>query len=140
MTNKSNVESKAEGLRVGNYHETPDVEIPRLQISSVKISGKSFSAISSFGIQLVDEGKMEFKKIPITEAWLIELGFAYNGTSAVTGLRLYSKLGSKGKAPHNYIDVSFSNGVVLLNHTGLDKREYKFVHELQNLCYDLIGE
>lgn len=65
---------KANELRIGNYHKTSGLEIPRLNISSVKIEGQAYAAITAYGIYLVQDGKIEFEPIPITREWLLQLG------------------------------------------------------------------
>lgn len=62
-------------LRIGNMHKGVNISHPRLGIYSVEIDGTHFNYITSYGIHLVDEGKMEFEPIPLTEGWLKAFGF-----------------------------------------------------------------
>jgi len=115
----------ASELRIRNIHEGDDFSIPRLGISSVKIDGKSFNHITSYGIHLVDEGKMEFKPIALTEEWLVKFGFTKGGDRCyrIHTIRIFININK------TIFAYAFEGAVNI-----------KFVHQLQNLFFALTGE
>lgn len=114
----------AHELRIGNIHEGTDFSIPRLGMSSVKINGQSFNHIASYGIHLVDEGKMEFKPILLTEEWLVEFGLIKTSDE-----NHYEK---EYKLDDFYLRENKLTGTFYYGET-----ELKYVHHLQNLFYEL---
>lgn len=117
----------ARELRIGNIHEIEGLEIPRLGISSIKVDGKSYARITGYGIQLVEEGTLDFKPIPITEEWLLKWGFkldeyrfVFNQWRVTSGRPLYKWILGCDACPY------------------MGKLEY--VHQLQNLYFALTGE
>lgn len=65
----------AKELRMGNIHYSEEFSHPRLGISDVKVDGRSYAMITSYGIHMVAIGSMKFEPIPISEEWLKHLGF-----------------------------------------------------------------
>ncbi len=115
---------KAKELRIGNYHETDCFSHPRMGISPIKINDKCFSAITSYGIHLVDEGKLDFKPIPLTEEWLVKFGFK----------KLRDELYTQNNIEVWHKDSGFYHTEM---NVGLN---LDYVHQLQNLYFALTGE
>ncbi len=122
----------ARELRIGNYHKSDGIEIPRMDISSVKIDGQSFSAITGYGIYLVQDGKLDFEPIPLSEEWLLRFGFrqlnetdwespvnCYRWDTAREGMQFFTQDGEW---------LFFSNA------------DCDYVHQLQNLYFSLCGK
>ncbi len=112
--------SKAKGIMVGNYHEVNEFSHPRLGISAVKIDGKCFAAITAYGIQMVDEGNLDFKPLVLTKEWLEKFNFDYG----------FHETGIYGWYIGDFI-IKSDYGAGFLYHG--NNREVKFVHDLQNL-------
>lgn len=113
---------KAQDLRKGNFHQSDDFSIPRLGLASVKVDGKSYSAISTWGIHLVDQEEMEFIPLRLTEEWMFAFGFERANTVEI----IYTKIGFS-----NILCVGakyYIRGV-------LEPIEY--VHDFQNVYYFL---
>lgn len=130
---------KANELRIGNYHET-------VGWSSVKVNDKSFSAMTSYGIYLVEqwentgEGmKFEFKPIAITLEWLKKLGFKDRSGS------LNNQLGW-GLDVNDFFEIAwfefYPNGLRFqTKSTGFSMvLKCEYIHELQNLYFALTKE
>lgn len=66
-------------LRIGNIVECDCLDIPREGMRGVRIDGKCYTYITGYGIHLVEEGKLEFRPIPLTEEWLLRFGFTRLG-------------------------------------------------------------
>lgn len=120
-------------IRVGNYHKSDSISIPRLQIQSVEIDGCAFASITEYGIEMVKKGSLKFEPIPISDAWLLRLGFEYDWAHVIF-LHVRTDKGV----------ISFSNGdngeVVCDNEEDESCGSAKYVHELQNLHFDKTGE
>lgn len=131
---------RASELRIGNYHKTDGLEIPRMDISSVKVSGESFSAITAYGIYLVQDSKMQFEPVPLTEEWLLKFGFYEDG-------EYYSKNIYDYKYCFKYRD--WAKNWAFFHEFSPDPKDdrvkypvcfdIKYVHQLQNLFFSLTG-
>ncbi len=119
---------KAAEIRKGNYHEGVDFSIPRLGMSSRKINGIVPHAITTYGIYMVDEGKMEFKPILLTEEWLVKFGFKKDREINTQWWNIFYK--------SNEINVYVMDGCFV---NGIDT-EIKYVHQLQNYYFTQTGE
>lgn len=119
----------AKELRMGNIHYSEEFSHPRLGIGDVKVDGRSYAMITSYGIHMVAIGGMTFDPIPLSNDWLVKLGFQYNDLNGDDG----------------YWQIKSSIGIFeILN--GKDgfyyehKTEVKHVHQLQNLFFALTGK
>lgn len=131
------IKVQAQELRIGNLHKTVGLEIPRLTISSVKIDGQAFSAITGYGIYLVQDGKMEFEPIPLSVEWLEKFGWVWNNEC-----NSYEKF-PNGDARMNLSKPSPVNGGYrmfnYILHATISNQIF-YVHQLQNLYFALTGK
>lgn len=131
----NNKTMKANELRIGNIHETNCFDIPREGIRSFRIDGKCYSYITGHGISLVEQGLMEFVPIPLTEDWLLKMGFELSG----------HQLGeeySRGNFSMYYYNGDYPDyeGEILASCFNGNNVEIKYIHQLQNLYFALTGE
>ena len=121
---------KPEELRIGNYHKSDDFNIPRMGISSDKINGQSYAAITGHGISLVEQGELKIEPIPLTTKWLERFWFE----SEKSGLESFYGM------PNEDGDWIFELYPHLEGYnTVLTDVHIKYVHQLQNLFYALTG-
>lgn len=137
-------------LRIGNIHESADFAIPRMGISSVKIDGKSFSMITSEGIRMVEECKLDFIPIKLTDEWMREFGFSTDTNS-------YSTYPTSSDPLKKCYEWYVCENMILSSHpdSGIELCakimcyydfeiktvvSIKYVHQLQNLYFALTGK
>lgn len=136
---------KAQELRIGNIHKGVDISHPRMGISSVKIDGQSFNYITSYGIYMVDESKLQFEPILLTDAWFKAFGFELiidpdneimmkNGWADANH---YSMITNKSIGPSTNL-IIYKDGSS--NHCFTQSGRLKYVHEVQNLYFALTGQ
>lgn len=131
---------RANDLRIGNYHETFPISIPRIGIQQVTIEGKGYSAITSYGIHLVECGNVGFKPITITEEWLLKFGFKQKTESGW----FYRLFDPKVEDELSGIAINIHSYVVVVSDVEEEMPVYvgrkEYVHELQNLLFAISGE
>lgn len=136
---------KSTEIRSGNYHEGADISHPRMGICSIKVGGQSFNAITAHGIHLVEDGKMEFKPLILTEEWLQRLGFIKKDEKKyVRAIHDYVYVLTRDwrKEPSYHFGIEYTDSPdpnddgVVYNFSF----EIKYVHQLQNLYFALTGE
>lgn len=128
---------KANELRIGNYHKGNCLDITRAGLHSVSINGEHFSAISAYGIYLVEHDKDVFNPIPLTAEWLERMDFyRFNADNSLirdlADEEMYlnwheGKMTLQGNGGYD------ENGELPLTHI-------RFVHQLQNLYFTLTGQ
>ncbi len=138
-------------LRVGNIHEVPPYDNPRLNIYSNRVDGKSYSRITGYGISLVEQGILKPTPILITEEWLIAFGFKKHEEQGRYGYRYYISSG----VDYNYVierdfrkEISHFFGVETTDapNSFEDYKPYwfayeiKYIHQLQNLIFSITNE
>lgn len=110
-------------LRIGNLVQGKPIQIPRLGIW-----GDGATAVTAYGISLIDDGVLDFKPIPLTEQWLLDFGFVL--------------IKNDYPSPSDWYFIK--NEITLSNFTwiihGHTKALMKYVHQLQNLYFALTGE
>jgi len=128
---------KANELRLRNYiqimdgsgHDCQPTEITSIKENSVGISCKIFNLSLGTYYQLED-----LEPIPLTEEWLLKLGFKKNGEEySITMMSLVfviqpPKPMGEWQTFYSWIYDTFKFSVI------------KYVHELQNLYFALSGE
>jgi hypothetical protein len=132
--NMEKVKIPVSHLRAGNLHLSEGLSIPRLQIFSVKIDKKSFSAITVYGISLIETGLVSFEPIELTESWLKKFGFeeSQNKNPNVTIIKDY-----KIWKVNEFILIKEKDGYIKWFYNGEEYVHVKYVHELQNLWFAL---
>lgn len=115
--------------------DTRPVKSSELRIGNIlkDSNGKEY-AVSGHGIYsltVIENGDLcanNFMPIPLSEEWLLKLGFEKSGST-------YSKR-------ELYFNMAVSNNNVIwkFTHTYPRQREIYFVHQLQNLYFALAGE
>ena len=116
---------KATEMRVGNYVTRESYDQGEKTFSQVHtVRGNDLADLEVDGY--IDHNDERLEPIPLTEEWLIKLGF--------------KRWNSKRK------ERTYSNGIVIIherkNGYSLASRyvRYIYVHDLQNLCFALTGE
>ena len=123
---------KANELRIGNLHETVGLDIPRMSISSVRIDKKSFSAITGYGIHLVETGAMPFIPIPLSIGWILKLGLTkLDNTEAALAIEISDTNTLVYDAGEFHLSEDWEYFTL---------KQIKYVHELQNLYFALSGK
>jgi len=110
---------KINELRIGNW------VLARLvpyQIDEMEVKASGYGRIGLYHNYRIDKG--EVRPIPLTEEWLLKLGFENNELIAAHNKFIWFK---------NHIGISGMLGVV-------KPVECKYVHQLQNLYFALTGE
>lgn len=107
----------AKELRIGNY-----IQFPSKVVYRIDFLYKNY--------QMLDY----WQPIPLTEKWLIDLGFEVIYSSTFT-LRLDHKENFKFGAGWNLV-----NGHFHVRYIGEALTNIKYVHQLQNLYFALTGE
>lgn len=117
----------AKGIMVGNYHKSNGFDHPRMGISSIRIDGQAFSAITAYGIHLVDQGQIVFDPIPLNTDWLKKFEFVLDTkvwwsfpNNECDGIELLDQW------PHKYFSLTVDKV-----HLAWEPIEY--VHQLQNI-------
>jgi hypothetical protein len=111
---------KKQDLRIGNY--ISDINANKSFYAEVKKLEYSSCTYGWFSSRYAD-----LKPIPLTEEWLLSLGFDKKGNKGKIQIILKGKLG--------YFDGrTYFNSWAILEH------QPTYVHELQNLYYALTGE
>lgn len=124
-------------LRIGNFVTTEKTAYI-LVITEIEASHGDdkywFSATAKFRDYQCNFPIIDAEPIPLTEEWLLKMGFQYNGNVLILKLK----------------DVVFDEGNCIEYFKGKDYTEIKFgyygnshikfVHQLQNLYYSLTGE
>jgi len=125
-------------LMPGNYHEGPDLSHPRLGITAIKIDEKTFSAITAYGIHMVEEGKIEFKPLLLTKDWLIGFGFKkdYNDFE-IYKKGIYTISIIRHATHFFYVE---ENHDLISEPLNIHLSTISYVHELQNLYFCLTKE
>jgi hypothetical protein len=126
---------KATELRIGNYLQGDPVSIPKFNYSSDGVT-----QITAFGIQMIEEGKLTFEPIPLTEKWLTDFGFTGDEGHVIKDisqnkfrpLKIIINLNGEGGI---YISAWDEDDEVVL----YEGSQY-FIHQLQNLIHALTGE
>jgi len=125
----------AKELRIGNYHEIDPISITRTATHSLLVDGRAFAAITSYGIHLADEGKLNFKPIPLTDEWLYKLGLELEDDN---GDDKYFQFKGHEYGVHSIDDNDF------YFYKGQDfvstLKQIYWVHELQNLIFALTNK
>ena len=111
---------KASELRIGNYIQWNNFKEARI------MNDKDFSVVYQ---SLLEMNCEEIKPIPITEEWLLKLGFVSNP---------YQDRYEIGKDIKLHVECDKTKGEVMLWIEDLS--HIKYVHQLQNLCYLMFNE
>ena len=106
---------KASELRIGNYLEIDKPITNRLII------------VDAYHIKKLKQDENFFKPIPLTEEWLLKLGFSNKGDKGKLRVVLSGKLG-------------YINGRTYYNSWAILESQPKYVHQLQNLYFALTGQ
>lgn len=122
---------KAAELRIGNYIQCKPLSIPRLNISTDGIMN-----VTGYGISVIESDtndSMGFDAIPLTEEWLIKLGFE----TYFDGFDMSDK-----KLAIQCLDRRLV--ISLLHRRWIFNMHFqvkvKYVHEVQNLYFALTGK
>jgi len=121
---------KATELRIGNlvygYFNPQDVG-NQTTAPIVKVKAKDLELGNSFGVW--------FKPIPLTEEWLVRLGFELKHPKEISNKGFYND-----KIDYSYsIDGTLYVGCDDGNGYGIPSK-IRYVHQLQNLYFALTGE
>lgn len=118
---------KANELRIGNFvnHQGRAQKIHSLNMSNVRVSELSFNDYNSTISNEI------IKPIPLTEEWVLKLGFEENETNWCHYSLEYE--------PYSFIDISFDDELPTINIRGIDNDvnyfNFEYVHEIQNLHF-----
>ena len=117
---------KLRELRIGNLIQDEGTIYTVSEISMMGID--CFNDKDSFGDWIVDAGEDEFEFIPLTEDWLIKLGFfeKYGSCYNRLNIKLFTLIDSED-------DDGNLKGEFIFDGT----LEVKYVHQLQNLYFAL---
>lgn len=122
---------KAQELRIGNYLQGEQLNIPRIQIGSDGIC-----QITGYGIHLIEEGNsLGLKPILLTEEWLLDFGF---GESKIDDSGIFSPC-FKMMVQKDYVYGGFMFRYTI-GEKSAGYAPIKYVHQLQNLYFALTGE
>lgn len=128
----------AEELRIGNYHKSEGLDIPRMGIGSVRIGGQSFAAITGFGIYLVESGQLEFEPIPLTTEWLERLGFSLLKHDLDFYTKSFYQPGRNAMSIRVFFNRGWHCSITEFDSAVTIPMEY--IHQLQNLYFALTGQ
>lgn len=109
---------KAQELRIGNYVE---FSTPALSINIKELSHK----VSSKDLVNLEENKILLEPIPLTEEWLVKLGF--DSTPHHENVVYYYNVN------FDFRIEAYSNGYISFE----EWADLKYVHQLQNLYFAL---
>ncbi len=115
---------KAQDLRIGNLIDTPDGIREIDDISTKRELGHSVG-FKGFNVGYYLD---VCKPIPITEEWLLKLGFEYNNFSLLYSNRKQSEY-----------DIQILDDTFVIYKYGDEIVTLKYIHELQNLFYAITG-
>ena len=124
---------KASELRIGNYTRLGD------RIGKVKsIFNTHFQVDDERCISLGNSIQRNFEPIPLTEEWLIKLGFVFDGITNEYYDNVHNDVFSgsiciKKRHGNNKYKWEFRIGCI-------DIRDFNYVHQLQNLYFALTGK
>ncbi len=110
------MELKIKDLRIGNY-VSGMFEIEKIEgiyLSFVNTDGRNHAPLQ------------QIKPIPITEEWLLKLGFEYNSFSLLYSNRKQSEY-----------DIQIIDDTFVIHKYGEEIVTLKYIHELQNLFFAL---
>ena len=129
----------ASQLRAGNFHHSEPISIPKQGICSVLVDDEAFTAITAYGIYLVDKGDIAFVPIPLSDEWIKLFGGKKLEYTNRDGYYQW-EIAKDGLE----IGIDCEDGSVQLEFGGefpCYKISFivKYVHELQNLYYFLTG-
>lgn len=125
---------KATELRTGNYIiDIQSVQIPRMGIRSTGIIQVKAQGISY--IDMSEQFAAYYEPIPLTEEWLLKLGFTIRSTSDWWTNYLTSD--KKFMISKCNQDSPEAGAIVGKFYWGDICKEIEFVHRLQNLVYEL---
>jgi hypothetical protein len=115
---------KASELRIGNLVFNPKTDIAKIRLVDDGLGGVGVQ--SNLGIFY---GKIEeIEPIPLTEDWLIRMGFEKNGPYWFDSKDLL-------------LSYSFSQNTIAIGRMGIYfQNKIQYVHQLQNLYFALTGE
>jgi hypothetical protein len=141
---------KANELRVGNLLQGEPISLVNLGVY-----GDGVTMITGEGISLIEQGLLQgLGPIPLTESWLLKLGFKYQDRDINTAIPERFYISPKfsrtefwlecnlPRKPFNrpfwWLNWDIGGGVHFIHLPQGDKLEY--IHQLQNLYYALTGE
>lgn len=126
---------EAKELRIGNLLQGEPIQNVNQGIYSDGVV-----EITAHGIFKIEHGNLNYTPIPLTEEWLLKLGFkvcSWNRWGVITG---YDKQYIDDSDNHSiFVYIEDKKLYFVLSGEGW-KKEQKYVHQLQNLYFALTGE
>lgn len=114
-------------LRIGNYVKIFDT-ITQIEGMS---TWDNFIQSSNFAEREISE----FEPIQLTEEWLLNFGFIRHHEDYSNNIIYIKNVYNNTEFEWGVYPNEIGSGVQIIN-----RKELKYVHQLQNLCYSLTGE
>ena len=116
---------KAQELRIGNYVEEflPVKLWTKIEVNYQDLKFVYFEDTNSF-----------YRPIPITEEWLLKLGFVYNGWNYDYDRYTFH---AQKRVNDAFVNTEFS--IKSGEHSVILSYSIKYIHQLQNACFALTG-
>ena len=111
------------------------MEASELRIGNSIMQDDDFVFVTWWRLELMENNKIEYKPIPLTEEWLVKLGFTRHHADYSNNVIYIKNVPDNTEFEWGVYPNELGSGIQIQN-----RKILKYVHQLQNLYHALTGE